>query len=110
MHLVYHGVGSQHPSFYKSEPSLARPYTLAHLLRKLRINRNLTKSALGEKFSLSEGYVSAVEAGSKFASVGYCLSCAREFGINPEWVKRMWVREMVERFQSRLNKRLSIED
>jgi transcriptional regulator with XRE-family HTH domain len=110
MHLVYHGVGSLQSSSYKNEPALARPYTLAHLFHKLRMNRNLTKGRLAEKFSLSEEYVSAVESGSKFPSAGYCLSCAREFGANPEWVKRMWVREMVGRFQSRLNKRLSIED
>ena len=110
MHLIYHGVTSHHPSSYKNEPALARPYTLAHLFRKLRINHNLTKSALAEKFSVSEGYVSGVEAGLKFPSVGFCLSCAGEFGANPEWVKRMWVREMVGRFQTRLNKRLEIED
>ena len=110
MHLVYHGATPHHYSSYPNVAVLARPYTLAYLLRKLRINHNLTKSALAEKFSLSEAYVSAVEAGSKFASVGYCLSCAGEFGINPVWVKRMWVREMVVRFESRLNKRLEIED
>lgn len=110
MHLVFHGVGSLQSSSYKNEPALARPYTLAHLLRKLRINRNLTIRRLAEKFSVPEEYVAMVEAGSKFASVGFCLCCAREFGINPEWVKRMWVREMVGRFQSRLNKRLEIED
>jgi transcriptional regulator with XRE-family HTH domain len=110
MHLIYHGVGSLQSSSYKNEPALARAYTLAHLFHKLRINRNLTKGRLAEKFSVSEGYVSAVEAGSKFPSVGYCLSCAREFGINPVWVKGMWVREMVSRFQTRLNKRLEIED
>ena len=110
MHLIYHGVTSHHPSSYTNVPVLARPYTLAHLFRKLRINHNLTKRALAEKFSVSEGYVSGVEAGLKFPSVGFCLSCAGEFGINPEWVKRMWVREMVGRFQSRLNKHLEIED
>lgn len=110
MHLVYHGVGSLHSSVYKNEPALARPYTLSHLLYKLRINRNLTKGRIAEKFSVSERYVSSVEAGSKFPSIGYCLSCAREFGVNPEWVKGMWVREMVERFKTRLNKRLEIED
>lgn len=110
MHLVYHGVTSHPSSSYTNVPALARPYTLAHLIRKLRINHNLTIRRLAEKFSVSEEYVGMVEAGSKFASVGFCLCCAREFGINPEWVKRMWVREMVERFQGRLNKRLKIED
>lgn len=110
MHLVYHGVTSHLLSSYENEQPLARPYTLAYLLRKLRINRNLTKTALAEKFSVSVSYVSAVEAGLKFPSVGFCLSCAGEFGANPEWVKRMWVREMVGRFQTRLNKRLEIED
>ena len=110
MHLVFHGVGSLHSSVYKIEPALTRPYTLSHLFYKLRINRNLTKGRLAEKFSVSEGYVSAVEDGSKFPSVGYCLFCAGEFGVNPEWVKRMWAHELVGRFQSRLNKRLEIED
>lgn len=110
MHLVFHGSGSQHSSVYKKQAVLTRPYTLSHLFRKLRMNRNLTKRRLAEKCSLSEGYVSSVEGGLKFPSLSFCLSCAQEFGVNPEWVKRRWARAMVERFQSRLNKRLEIED
>ena len=110
MHLIYHGVGSPHSSVYKNQAVLTRPYTLAYLFRKFRINHNLKKSKLAEKCSVSEAYVSAVEDGSKFPSVGFCLSCAREFGANPEWVKTMWIREIVRRFESRLKKRLEIED
>jgi transcriptional regulator with XRE-family HTH domain len=110
MHLIYHGVGSHLPSVYKNQAALTRPYSLAHLFYKLRINRNLTKGRLAEKCSLPEGYIAEVEAGSRFPPLSFCLCCAHEFGANPEWVKRRWVSEMVERFKSRLNKRLEIED
>jgi len=110
MHLVYYGPDSRPPSSYQNKSVLTRPYTLAYLFRKFRINHNLKKSKLAEKCSVSEAYVSAVEDGSKFPSVGFCLSCAREFGANPEWVKTMWMREIVRRFESRLKKRLEIED
>jgi hypothetical protein len=70
----------------------------------------MKKSALAEKCCVPEAYVSGVEDGSKFPSIGFCLCCAHEFGANPEWVKGMWIREIVVRFQSRLKKRLEIED
>ena len=110
MHLIYRGPDSQHALSYQNKPILTRPYTLAYLFRKLRINHTLKKSALAEKCCVAEAYVSAGEDGSKFPSVDFCLCCAREFGANPEWVKRMWFREIVVRFQSRLKKRLEIED
>ena len=110
MHLVFHGSGSSYSPVYKNQAALTRPYLLSHLFRKLRLNHNLTKRALSEKCSLPEGYIAEVEAGSKFPPLSFCLFCAHEFGANPEWVKRRWVSEMVDRFQSRLNKRLEIED
>jgi DNA-binding XRE family transcriptional regulator len=110
MHLIYQEPVSQHASSYQNRPILTRPYTLAYLFRKLRINHTLNKSALAEICCVAEAYVSAVEDGSRFPSLGYCLSCAREFGANPEWVKRLWFREFIGRFESRLKKRLKIED
>jgi transcriptional regulator with XRE-family HTH domain len=110
MHLVYQELASQHASSYQKRAILTRPYTLAYLFRKLRINHTLNKSALADKCCVSEAYVSAVEDGSMFPSVGFCLCCAREFGANPEWVKRMWFREIMARLERRLRKRLEIEE
>jgi transcriptional regulator with XRE-family HTH domain len=110
MLLIYHGPDSQHASSYQDRPILTRPYTLAYLFRKLRINHTLTKSKLAEICCVAEAYVSAVEEGARFPSIGFCLSCAGEFGVNPEWVKRMWMREIMARFENRFRKRLEIED
>ena len=110
MHLVSYGSKLNHSSFYQKRPSLARPDTLPHLFWKLRQNRNLTKGSLAKKFGISEEYVSAIESGSKFPSLNFCLKCAKEFEINPNYVKSKWAREVIERFSDRLNRRLGFDD
>lgn len=90
--------------------SLARPYTLGFLFRKLRVNRGLTKGELSKKFCVSEELVSAVESGSESPSLLYCLLCAREFGANEEWIKRRWLHEAVLNFECQLKKMIGVED
>ena len=108
MHLVSYGPKLGYSSFYRKRGALARPDTLAHLFYKLRQNRNLTKRALADKFCVSEDYVSAIESGLKFPSLNFCLKCACEFEINPNYVKNKWAREAIERFSDRLKKRLGL--
>jgi len=110
MHLVSYGPKLAYSPFYRKRKPLARPNTLAHLFYKLRQNRNLTKRSLGDKFGLSEEYVSAIESGSKFPSLKFCLQCAIEFEVNPNYVKSMWAREAIGRFTDRIKKRLGLED
>ena len=110
MHLVSYAPQKKLIPFYQKRPSLARPDTLPHLFRKLRQNHNLTKGSLAEKFGISEEYVSAIESGSKFPSVSFCLKCAVEFEINPNYVKSKWAREVIERFSDRLNRRLGFDN
>jgi transcriptional regulator with XRE-family HTH domain len=110
MHLISYAPRTKLNTFYQKRPSLSRPDSLAHIFLKLRQNRNLTKRSLGDKFSLSEEYVSSVESGSKFPSLSFSLKCAREFGINPNYVKSKWAREVIERFSDRLSRRLGLED
>jgi DNA-binding XRE family transcriptional regulator len=64
---------------------------------------------LAVKFSVSEEYVSAIENGSKFPSLRFCLMCGDLFGANPGWVKSKWAKEAIERFTSRIMKRLGLE-
>lgn len=109
MHLVVYAPQIGFKPFYQKRLSLARPYSLAHLFCKLRQNHNLTKRALADKFGLSESYVSEIENGSKFPSLSFCLECAREFGVNPYYVKSKWAKEVIERFSDRLNRRLGFE-
>jgi transcriptional regulator with XRE-family HTH domain len=110
MHLVAHGAKLTHPPFYRKRSTLARPDSLPHLFLKLRQNRNLTKKALAAKFGISEDYISAIEGGSKFPSIGFCLKCAGEFDINPMYVKNKWAKEAIERFGRRLMRRLGLFD
>lgn len=110
MHLVSYGPKLDHPPFYRKRVALARPDSLGHLFLKLRQNRNLTKRALADKFCISEEYVSAIESGSRFPSLCFCLKCAQEFEINPNYVKSMWAREAIARFSDRLKKRLGLLD
>jgi len=97
-------------TFYQNRTVLTRPDTLPYIFRKLRINRNMTKRRIAEKFSVSEGYVQAVESGQKFPSIRYCLRCANEFGANPQWVKNKYAKEALQRYTIRLNQRLGIEN
>lgn len=110
MHLVAYGPKIGLKSFYPKRSVLARPYSLPHLFWKLRQNHNLTKRSLADKFGISEEYVSSIESGSKFPSLSFSLKCAREFGINPKYVKSKWAREVIERFSDRLNRRLGLDD
>lgn len=110
MHLVSYAPRTKLNTFYQKRPSLSRPDSLAHIFYKLRQNHNLTKHSLADKFSLSEEYVSSIESGSKFPSLNFCLKCAREFGVNPKYVKSKWAREAIERFSSDLYRRLGLED
>jgi transcriptional regulator with XRE-family HTH domain len=110
MHLVAYGPKIGFKPFYKSREHLARPDTLPHILYKLRQNHNLTKRSLAAKFGVSEEYISAVEGGSRFPSLNFCLKCAREFEINPYYVKSRWAREAIEIFSDRLYRRLGFLD
>ena len=110
MHLIAYGPKLGFKSFYRNRGQLARPDSLPHLFYKLRQNHNLTKRSLAEKFGISEEYVSAIESGSKFPSLNFCLKCAQEFEINPNYVKSKWAREVIERFSDRLNRRLGFDD
>lgn len=76
----------------------------------MRQHYNLTKRALAEKCSVSEDYVAAVEACSKFPSLKFCLLCGDLFGANPNWVKNKWANEKVCRFPRRLRMRLDLYD
>jgi transcriptional regulator with XRE-family HTH domain len=110
MHLISYGPKIGLKSFYQKRSSLTRPDSLSHLFYKLRQNSNLTKRSLADKFGISEDYVSSIESSSKFPSLSFCIKCAREFGINPKYVKSKWAREVIERFSDRLNRRLGLED
>lgn len=110
MHLVAYGPKIGFKSFYHKRPGLTRPDSLPHLFCKLRQNHNLTKGSLAKKFGISEDYISGIESGSKFPSLNFCLECAREFDINPNYVKSKWAREVIERFSDRLNRRLGLDD
>jgi transcriptional regulator with XRE-family HTH domain len=110
MHLISYGPKIGLKSFYQKRSALTRVDTLPHIFRKLRIHRNLTKRALADKFCISEEYVSAIESGSKFPSLNFCLKCAKAFDANPVWVKTKWAKEAIERFTNRLKKRLGLDD
>jgi DNA-binding XRE family transcriptional regulator len=110
MHLIYHGPNIVHPPFYPKRISLSRPDSLCSIFRNLRIHHNLTKGALAEKFSVSKEYVSAIESGSKFPSLKFCLLCGEEFGANPNWVKNKWANERISRFSDVVRRRLDLKD
>lgn len=109
MHLIQ---GCNHllrSPLYRSCGHLSRPNSLPYTFRKLRIHRNLTKKSLAHKFGFTEEYVSAIESGSKFPSLRYCLLCADEFGASVGWVKSKWANEAIKRFSARLMVRLGLD-
>jgi transcriptional regulator with XRE-family HTH domain len=108
MHLVRDQEGTTYHGFYQNRRVLTRPDSLPCIFRKLRLHRNLTKRSLGEKFSVSERYVADVENGLKFPSLRYCLACGKLYDANPGWVKSKWAKEAIERYSSRLMKRLGL--
>jgi transcriptional regulator with XRE-family HTH domain len=110
MHLISIGPKLNQSKFYHKSPQLARPDSLPHLFRKLRQNHNLRKKSIAQKFGVSEDYVSKIESGSKFPSLNFCLKCAGEFDINPNYVKNKWAKEAIGRFTDRLNRRLGLND
>jgi len=89
---------------------ICRIYSLAYLFHKLRIQKNLTKKALAEKIGFTEEYVCGVEKGGKLPSFNYALKCAELFEINPEWVKRKWLKEFLFWFEEGVRKILEIEN
>jgi len=98
---------------YRILPDLSRIcriYSLAHLFHKLRIQKNLTKKALAEKIGFTEEYVYRVEKGEKLPSFDYAVRCAKLFEINPEWVKRKWLKELLFWFEERVRGLLEIEN
>lgn len=108
MHLIAYGAKLRiSPSYHKC-PVLARSDSLAHLFYKLRIHRNLTKRSLSLKFGVTEDYLSRVESGSRFPSLSFSLKCAKEFDINPEYVKNHWANEAIRVFSERLRRRLKL--
>jgi len=109
MHLISVGGDIKHQPLYKIRYPLTRPGSLPFIFRGLRIHRNLTKRTLARKFGFTEEYVSAIESGSKFPSLRYCLLCADTFGANPNWVKTKWAKESIRRFSDRLMVRLGLE-
>jgi DNA-binding XRE family transcriptional regulator len=108
MHLITYAPKLGVKPVYHKRPVLARSDSLAHLFYKLRHNRNLTKRALSRKFGVSEDYLSRVENGSRFPSLSFCLKCAEEFEVNPEYIKNRWANEAIRVFSERLRRRLKL--
>lgn len=108
MHLISSTMSIPRSSFYRKSRVLSNPYSLPYIFCKLRIDHNLTKTALAAKFGLSEGYISEIESGTRFPSLRYCLLCAEEFGANPEWVKVKYSNAAVSRYSDRLKRRLDL--
>jgi DNA-binding XRE family transcriptional regulator len=110
VHLVHSQADPQLKLFYQNRRHLARPDSLPYFFYKMRTHRNLTKEALAKKCSVSEDYVSAIENGSKFPSLRFCLKCSEIFNANHNWVKNKWAKEAIERYTRRLLKRLGLEN
>jgi len=109
MHLVWHGPNIVHRSFYPNTPVLSRVDTLPYFFRRMRQHQNMTIAALAEKCGVLADYVSAVEGGSKFPSLKFCLLCGDLFGANANWIKNKWANEKVSRFSDRIRKRLDLD-
>lgn len=109
MHIIQGGCDPLHSPLYRNCRHLSRPNSLPYTFRKLRVYRNLTKKSLARKFGFTEEYVSAIESGSKFPSLRYCLLCADLFGANPNWAKTKWAHEAIRRFSDRLMVRLGLD-
>ena len=110
MHLVSYGPKIVYGQLYQKRSTLTRVDSLPHFFRKMRVHRNLTKGTLAAKFGFSKDYVSAVEGGSKFPSLKFCLLCGQEFGANPNWIKNKWARWATKRFTKRIRERLKLDD
>lgn len=91
--------------YYPSQENFSRVNSLPYLFRKMRIYKNITVGSLAKKIGVSEEQVTEIESGRRPPSLTFCLSCAKEFGFNPEWIKRKWVHEMVIQFQTKLENR-----
>ena len=110
MQLVHVNRDLLHVPLYKKARSLSRPDSLSGIFHRLRIHRNLTCKSLALRFGVSEDYVSAIESGSKFPSLKFCLMCAQEFGANPNWVKSKYCNEATIRFSNRLRAKLCLDN
>jgi transcriptional regulator with XRE-family HTH domain len=97
-------------SFYPKMGGLARPYKLGFLFHKLRAYRGLPKNLLAQQFGVTEKYISEVEEGQKIPTLKFSLLCAKEFGINPQWVKNKWLKELIATIQDRLEKKLGLNE
>jgi len=98
---------------YRISPDLSRIYriySLSYLFRKLRIHKNLTKKALAQRIGFTEEYVYRIEKDEKLPSFDYAVKCAELFEINPEWVKRKWLKEFLTWFEERVRRILEIEN
>ncbi len=109
MHLIAHGLKLTHKPFYQNRQFLTRADSLPYLFRKFRLNHNLTKRTLAAKFCISEKLVEEIEAGLKPPSLDICLLYAKEFEMNPEWVKRKWYKGTVAHFSEKLKRRIKLE-
>jgi transcriptional regulator with XRE-family HTH domain len=110
MHLISYGSNIGYRSLYHKAPSLTRVDTLPYIFRRLRTYHNLTKKSLAAKCGVSEEYVSAVESGSKYPSLKFCLQCGSEFGMNPNYVRVKWCNSRVSVYRDALLKRLKLND
>ncbi len=110
MHLVggqavRHFTGVYHDKVIKS-----RVDSLPYIFHKLRIHRNLSRKSLAKKCGVSESYVYSVESGSIYPSLKFCLRCATEFDMNPNYATVKWANGRVLRFRETLLRRLKIEN
>jgi DNA-binding XRE family transcriptional regulator len=102
-------VSKPHCKNYHIFQSFTRPDTLPYLFRRFRQNHNLTKKALAKKFCVSETYLQQIEDGLKVPSLQISLLYAKEFGLNPEWVKRKWFKDTVEHFSEKLRRKIELQ-
>jgi len=68
----------------------------------------MSKRSFAQKMDVSQEYVRFIEKGIKPPSLKFCLACAVEFGINPQWVKNKWLKDTVERIKQNLEMKLGL--
>ncbi len=73
----------------------------------MRKGRRLPRSRIADSLGVSANYLYMIESGLRLPSLDLTLRIGVYFGVNPEWLKLMWVRDCVNLIEAKLYEQIT---
>src|SRR4030043_1895915 len=79
---------------------------ISRWIHSMRTGRKLSRRTVAESLGIAPNYLYMLEVGLKVPSIKLTLQIGNYFGVNPEWLKEIWVRDFVSVIEARIREHI----